>query len=183
MVTRIFVFDGVSAHRRDVVEGDAVTHHLATLGVDHERWPVRPLAADADPAAVLAAYGAEVERLTARHGYRSVDVVRMQPDNPNREAARAKFLDEHLHDDDETRFFVEGSGIFYLHVDGAVHAVLCTAGDLLRVPAGTLHWFDMGTAPHFCAIRLFSRPDGWQASFTGDPISERIPYYDTLARE
>jgi 1,2-dihydroxy-3-keto-5-methylthiopentene dioxygenase len=60
--------------------------------------------------------------------------------------------------------------------------VFCTAGDLLRVPAGTKHWFDMGSAPLFCAIRLFTTPDGWQASFTGDAISERVPTYDALAR-
>lgn len=174
MVTRIFVYDAASGALLRTVE--AVGEHLARHGVDYERWPVRA-AED-----VLAEYAPEVQRLSARHGYQSVDVVRMQPDHPNREAARAKFLNEHVHDDDETRFFVEGSGVFYLHLGDEVHAVFCTAGDLLRVPAGTKHWFDMGTAPLFCAIRLFTTPDGWQANFTGDAISSRLPTYDALAR-
>lgn len=177
-MTRIFVFEGTT--RREVA-GDAVAVHLAGIGVGYERWPTRPLASDAGPPEVLEAYAPEVERLKARHGYQSVDVVRMTPDHPDRAAARAKFRDEHTHDDDETRFFVEGSGVFYLRLGDAVHAVLCRGGDLLRVPAGTRHWFDMGTRPSFCAIRLFSRPDGWVATFTGDPIARSIPEYEALA--
>ncbi len=94
--------------------------------------------------------------------------------------ARAKFLDEHTHDDDEVRFFVRGAGIFYLHVGGRIHAVLCEAGDLLSVPAKTTHWFDMGTNPEFCAIRFFHDDDGWVGDFTGDGISSRIPDFDTI---
>jgi 1,2-dihydroxy-3-keto-5-methylthiopentene dioxygenase len=51
----------------------------------------------------------------------------------------------------------------------------CTRDDLLVVPKGTRHWFDMGDSPSFCAIRLFTRPDGWQAHFTGDPIADHVP--------
>lgn len=180
MTTRVFVFDAATGALRQTIEGPAVGRHLAALGIDYERWPVRSLPDNADQAAVFAVYGDEVQRLANRHGYQSVDVVRIKPDAANRAEARAKFLEEHVHEDDETRFFVEGSGIFYLHLGDQVHAVLCTAGDLLRVPARTQHWFDMGTAPRFCAIRLFTTADGWQAKFTGDPIARRHPFYDAL---
>ncbi|RZM07821.1 MAG: hypothetical protein EOP67_72695, partial [Sphingomonas sp.] len=40
---------------------------------------------------------------------------------------------------------------------------------------GTRHWFDMGPAPRFTAIRLFAEPDGWVARFTGDPIARGSP--------
>ena len=79
------------------------------------------------------------------------------------------------------RFFVAGSGVFYLHVDGKVHAVLCEAGDLLSVPQGTTHWFDMGTEPDFTAIRFFHDEEGWVGNFTGDSIAERIPDFDAIA--
>ena len=46
----------------------------------------------------------------AERGFRSVDVVSIAPDNPNREEMRRKFLDEHFHKEDEVRFFVAGSG-------------------------------------------------------------------------
>ena len=38
---------------------------------------------------------------------------------------RQKFLNEHTHADFEVRFFVDGSGLFYLHVGDRVYLVLC----------------------------------------------------------
>jgi 1,2-dihydroxy-3-keto-5-methylthiopentene dioxygenase len=90
---------------------------------------------------------------------------------------RAKFLAEHTHDDDEVRFFVEGAGMFYLHADAHVHMVLCERNDLISVPAGMRHWFDMGADPHFTVIRLFTSPEGWVARFTGDSIATRFPAF------
>ena len=87
---------------------------------------------------------------------------------------------EHTHADDEVRFFASGSGIFYLHIDDEVCAVLGERGDLLSVPKGTTHWFDMGTRPDFTAVRFFRDQDGWVGEFTGDPIADRIPDFDTI---
>jgi 1,2-dihydroxy-3-keto-5-methylthiopentene dioxygenase len=36
----------------------------------------------------------------------------------------------------------------------------------------------MGSAPRFSAIRLFDNPEGWVASFTGDPIADYYPLLD-----
>jgi 1,2-dihydroxy-3-keto-5-methylthiopentene dioxygenase len=99
------------------------------------------------------------------------------PTNPNRKELRSKFLDEHTHEEDEVRFFVEGAGVFYLHAAGKVHMTLCERGDLLSVPAGTRHWFDMGPEPYFTAIRLFTTPAGWVAKFTGERIARQFPSY------
>jgi 1,2-dihydroxy-3-keto-5-methylthiopentene dioxygenase len=157
-----------------------IAERLARHGVSLTRLPVVDLPDGAGQDEVLAAYGADVDQIKADGGFRLVDVVRLSPsDDPEwpakAAAARAKFLDEHQHDEDEVRFFVAGSGCFYLHLDGTVHAVVCTAGDLMSVPAGTRHWYDMGTAPDFCAIRFFQEEDGWVADFTGDTISRRMP--------
>ncbi|GAA3145329.1 acireductone dioxygenase [Streptomyces rameus] len=160
---------------------------LAPLGVDYEQWPVRDgLEPGAGPEAVLAAYADEVRALTAREGFRTVDVVSLHPDGSpdwadRARAARQKFLAEHTHeDDDEVRFFVSGAGVFYLHADGVVHAVYCEKGDLLGVPKGTTHWFDMGTRPSFTAIRFFHEEDGWIGTFTGSDVAGRFPDFDTL---
>ena len=48
------------------------------------------------------------------------------------------------------------------------------------MPAGTLHWFDMGTRPDFIAIRFFEEEDGWVGDFTGDAISAGFPSLDEL---
>jgi 1,2-dihydroxy-3-keto-5-methylthiopentene dioxygenase len=99
----------------------------------------------------------------------------MKPDHPEKAAMRTKFLSEHTHSEDEVRFFVEGSGLFSLHIGGSVYLVTCERGDLLSVPAGTRHWFDMGDSPRFAAIRLFLDPSGWVAKYTGDAIADRFP--------
>ncbi|TDD49996.1 cupin domain-containing protein [Nonomuraea terrae] len=160
---------------------------LAPLGVRHQQWPVREeVPADADADTVLAAYRDEIDALSEEGGFVTVDVVALHPsddpDWPQRaRAAREKFLTEHTHDDDdEVRFFVAGAGIFYLHVGGEVHAVYCEKGDLLGVPKGTRHWFDMGTEPSFTAIRFFHEEDGWIGTFTGSDISSRFPDFDTI---
>jgi len=107
-----------------------------------------------------------------------VDAISLSPEHPDREALRQKFLAEHTHSEDEVRFFVAGRGLFCLHIGEQVLQVLCEADDFLRVPAGTRHWFDMGSAPRFTAIRFFDNPEGWVAQFTGDAIAKRYPLLD-----
>ena len=55
---------------------------------------------------------------------------------------------------------MEGKGLFNIHKAGKVYAVLCEKGDLIGVPDGTPHWFNMGPQPHFTAIRLFTSKEG-----------------------
>ena len=156
-----------------------MARELAAVGVTFEQWEAaQPVTPGATPEEVMAAYRADIDRLVAERGFRSVDVVSIAPDNPQREAMRAKFLDEHFHKEDEVRFFVAGSGLFTLHVDGKVYEVLCTQGDLIAVPDSTTHWFDMGPDPSFIAIRFFTEPDGWVGHFTGTDIATRFPRYE-----
>lgn len=166
--------DGTTA-LLDTSDGETIAAELATIGVRFERWPTRPLA---DAAAILEVYAPEIERLKAEAGYQSVDVIALAPDHPDRAALRGKFLSEHTHGEDEVRFFVDGEGMFTLHEAGRVFNMLCTKGDLISVPAGMKHWFDMGPAPRFTAIRLFVNPDGWVARFTGDAIADRFPRHE-----
>ncbi|MFV2088192.1 1,2-dihydroxy-3-keto-5-methylthiopentene dioxygenase [Micromonospora sp. LOL_021] len=164
-----------------------IAEALRPLGVQFEQWEHGArLASQAAQADVLDAYRTEVDRICAKGGFRLVDVVRMRPDDADPEwpskahAARTRFLDEHTHDEDEVRFFVEGSGCFYLHVDHRVYAVVCEAGDLLWVPQGTSHWFDMGSQPEFTAIRFFEEEDGWIGNFLPDSIARAFPTLDEL---
>jgi 1,2-dihydroxy-3-keto-5-methylthiopentene dioxygenase len=139
--------------------------------VRFERWPTVDVS---DEAEVLAAYREPIERLKAERGFVHADVVAMVPDHPLREELRRKFLDEHTHSEDEARFFVAGSGVFFIHHQRRVYALRCDRGDLINVPAGTRHWFDMGTRPSFRCIRWFTNPQGWVAEWTGSPIASRF---------
>jgi len=182
-MTTLSIFDAPSGARLSATSDAAeIAAALAPIGVRFEQWPSRALSAEADQAAVLEAFTPEVERLKAENGYQSVDVIRMVPDHPEKAALRQKFLAEHRHSEDEVRFFVEGEGLFTLRSDeDRIYAVLCTEGDLISVPAGMRHWFDMGPAPRFTAIRLFTNADGWVANFTGDAIADRFPRHEPVA--
>jgi 1,2-dihydroxy-3-keto-5-methylthiopentene dioxygenase len=158
------------------VEPADIARELAVRGVRFEQWQAAaPVEPGADPDEVIAAYRADIDRLMGEHGYRSVDVVSIHPQHPDRTTLRQKFRSEHVHGEDEVRFFVAGAGLFTLHIEDRVFEVLCEKGDLIGVPAGTRHWFDMGESPYFVAIRLFTNPDGWVARFTGADIAARFP--------
>ncbi|MGH8457320.1 MAG: 1,2-dihydroxy-3-keto-5-methylthiopentene dioxygenase, partial [Stenotrophobium sp.] len=137
---------------------------LAGIGVEFERWEAsKRLGAQATQDEIIAAYREPIDRLMKAHGFKSVDVISLTEDHPQKDAMRDKFLHEHTHDDFEVRFFVEGEGVFYIRKNGKVYATLCQRNDLLSVPARTTHWFDMGPQPRIKAIRLFTTPEGWVA--------------------
>ncbi|HEU0196286.1 MAG TPA: cupin [Nevskiaceae bacterium] len=157
----------------------AIARALEPFGVVFEAWEAsQRLSEQAAQDEVIAAYRADIDRLMKQHGFKSVDVVGMYPAHPQKGAMREKFLSEHRHDEYEVRFFVDGAALFYLHTHGKVLAVLCTRGDLISVPAGMTHWFDMGPEPDFKAIRLFTTPEGWVAHYTGSDIASRFPRYE-----
>ena len=157
----------------ETADAARIAEALGEIGVRFERWPTHDADGDA-----LTIYADEIARLQAAGGYQSVDVISLAPDHPDRAALRQKFLSEHRHTEDEVRFFVEGEGLFTLHEGGRVWNALCTKGDLIAVPGGMRHWFDMGPSPRFTAIRLFINPDGWVAHFTGDDIADRFPRHE-----
>lgn len=162
----------------------SISRRLDDIGVLFEQWSASQPVRDGDAGdVILAAYQGPVERLKAKYGFQSADVISLKPDHPDRDALRRKFLDEHTHTDFEVRFFVRGQGLFYIHAGDRVYCVLCEKGDLISVPANAKHWFDMGTRPQFTCIRLFTTPEGWVANYTGDKLAQRFPSFDDLMQE
>jgi 1,2-dihydroxy-3-keto-5-methylthiopentene dioxygenase len=148
---------------------------LAGIGVRFERWTLAaPPPFEADNDTVLAAYRPHLDALMAGQA-KTADVIRLTPETPNLPAIRAKFLSEHIHTEDEVRFFVHGAGSFVMHVNGKVFDAQCTAGDLISVPANTKHWFDAGENPRCVVLRVFTDMSGWVAHYTGDAIAEKFP--------
>lgn len=177
-MSRLRVYDEHQPARPLLTEQDhaAIARSLGKVGVRFERWNAnQPVAAGASQAEVIAAYKDDIERLQREQGYQAVDVISLTADHPQKDALRKKFLSEHTHAEDEVRFFVDGQGQFTLHIGERIYDVLCEKGDLIGVPDGTRHWFDMGPNPHFVAIRLFTNPEGWVARFTGADIAEHFP--------
>ncbi len=146
---------------------------LGAIGITYERWSTTAVAADAPAEEILAAYAPEIERLKAEGGYVTADVIDVSPATPGLEPMLAKFNREHWHDEDEVRFIVEGRGLFHIHPrQGPVVAVEVESGDLMRVPRGTWHWFDLCAERRIRAIRLFQDVSGWTPHYT-DSGAER----------
>ena len=132
------------------------------------------MAADAPAEEILAAYAAEIERLKQRDGYVTADVIDVKPQTPGLPEMLAKFKREHWHDDDEVRFIIEGRGLFHIHpANSPVLAIEVAAGDLLRVPSGTLHWFNLCAEQRIRAIRLFKDPAGWAPNYTDSDLDSQ----------
>jgi 1,2-dihydroxy-3-keto-5-methylthiopentene dioxygenase len=177
-MSRLTIFDDAAPGHAviDTQDATAIASGLAEIGVQFERWqsPVA-LRPDDAPEAILEAYKPYLDELMGAAGAGSADVIKLTPDNPNAPALRAKFLSEHIHTEDEIRFFVHGGGHFVMHVQGRIYDAFCEAGDLISVPANTKHWFDAGEKPLFTALRVFTDMSGWVPHYTGDAIAERFP--------
>jgi 1,2-dihydroxy-3-keto-5-methylthiopentene dioxygenase len=173
---RLFAVDNATQPLLESSDAGEISAVLANAGIRFEQWqagaPLSSLSSNDD---ILQAYAADIQRLKHERGYITVDVISLSANHPDKAALRQKFLAEHTHSEDEVRFFVRGQGLFCLHIAGKVYQVLCQQNDLISVPAGTTHWFDMGSEPEFSAIRLFNNPDGWVAKFSGSDIALRFP--------
>jgi 1,2-dihydroxy-3-keto-5-methylthiopentene dioxygenase len=147
---------------------ESVTQYLAGINIDYQTWtPSYPTSADAPAEEILRAYKREIDELKARGGYVTADVINVTRNTPNLDAMLAKFSREHLHEEDEVRFILAGRGVFHIHPVGKpVVAIEVEAGDLIRVPRGTWHWFDLCADRQIRAIRLFQDASGWTPVYT-----------------
>jgi 1,2-dihydroxy-3-keto-5-methylthiopentene dioxygenase len=172
-----------------LTDAGRIRDFLAVRGIFFEQWEAPCVfAPDASPEDVLAAYEPVLTPYMARNGYRTADVIIIHPAMAHLDELRAKFRREHTHTEDEVRFFVEGWGDFWFNLpdraegedaDGRdnrdngnndIFCVRCEAGDLLAVPAGFRHWFDMGPEPRVKTIRIFTDASGWTPHYTDSGV-------------
>lgn len=150
-------------------DADEITNYLSSIGIDYERWDADEarVSPDADEDEILEAYSPEIEKLKREGGYVTADVININPTTPNLDVMLNKFNKEHWHDEDEIRFIVKGHGLFHIAPkDGDVVSIEMEAGDLIRVPRGTLHWFNLCGDKTVRAIRLFQDVSGWTPYYT-----------------
>jgi 1,2-dihydroxy-3-keto-5-methylthiopentene dioxygenase len=148
---------------------------LAPFGIRHQRWPLAErVNPNASPEDILAAYAPEIEQLKAQGGYVTADVIDVTPETPGLEGMLAKFSKEHTHSEDEVRFILRGRGLFHVHPEtGPVFAIQVEAGDLINVPRGTRHWFDLCQEKNIRAIRLFQDKSGWTPHYVENSAHTR----------
>lgn len=166
----------ILSEKKRLTNAEEIAANLATHGIDYERWtPSQPVSDDAPPEEILNAYSREIDALKTRGGYVTADVVDVSPATPGLDAMVSKFNREHWHDEDEVRFIIAGHGLFHIHVEtGDVLSIEVEAGDLIRIPRGTLHWFNLCADRRIRAIRLFQDMAGWTPYYTESRINENF---------
>jgi 1,2-dihydroxy-3-keto-5-methylthiopentene dioxygenase len=154
-----------------------IKEFLNARGVFFDQWTCDVIFDDAATQdEILAAYQKDLKPFMENGGYLTADVISITSLTENYEAIRAKFLAEHTHSEDEIRFFVDGKGLFWFHLENEpVFNLLCEKGDLISVPAGTKHWFDAGEInPFVKAIRIFIDMSGWVPHYTESALEKQF---------
>jgi len=164
----------IPQENRTIQSPEAVAEYLAGIGIDYETWIPKHLeGANASSEEILRAYSSEIEELKAKGGYVTADVISVNAQTPGLDAMLAKFSREHWHNEDEVRFIIHGRGLFHIRPrEGPVAAIEVEAGDLIRVPRGTWHWFDLCSEKEIRAIRLFQDPSGWTPEYTDSGVDK-----------
>ncbi len=165
----------IQDENREIKDPQEIAAFLQPFGIQYEQWEVAGRLKDSSAdQEILDAYAPEIERLKKQGGYVTADVINVSPETPNLDAMLAKFSKEHTHSEDEVRFIVEGRGIFHINPDnGPVFGLELGEGDLINVPAGTKHWFDLCTEKRIRAIRLFLDPSGWTPVYTDSTLETK----------
>jgi 1,2-dihydroxy-3-keto-5-methylthiopentene dioxygenase len=153
----------IDDENRTVTDPAEIREYLQPHGIWYEQWPLEDrVSADASSDEILAAYAAEIDSLKQRGGYTTADVISVQADTPGLDQMLQKFQREHTHSEDEVRFTVKGRGVFHIHPQqGPVFGIQVGPGDLISVPQGTRHWFDLCEDRTIRCIRLFQDTAGW----------------------
>jgi 1,2-dihydroxy-3-keto-5-methylthiopentene dioxygenase len=165
----------IQDENREITDSQEICEFLKPFGIWYEQWDVEGrLGAEATNEEILATYAPEIERLKKAGNFVTADVINVSPQTPNLDALLAKFSKEHTHSEDEVRFTVRGSGVFHIHPkNGPVFAIQVESGDLINVPAGTQHWFDLCNDRNIRCIRLFQDQGGWTPHYVENSVHEK----------
>jgi 1,2-dihydroxy-3-keto-5-methylthiopentene dioxygenase len=147
---------------RTIEDVNEIRSFLSERGIDYwQTTPEAPVASDAPADVLLVAYGRQIDELKKQGGYVTADVIDVFPDTPGLDAMLNRFN--------------EGRGVFHVHPPGdTVFAIEVGAGDLIRVPRGTHHWFDLCADRRIRAIRLFQDPSGWTPHYTNTGVDQHF---------
>ncbi len=154
---------------------EEVSTFLAQHGIWYRRFEkLQELDSETDEQGILAAFDEPIRKLQREGGYTTADVIDIDADTPGLAEMLARFSEEHWHDEDEVRFIVGGRGVFHIRPrQGAVFRIEVRAGDMINVPQGTWHWFDLCEESSIRAIRLFQNKSGWTPRYTGSGEAAR----------
>jgi 1,2-dihydroxy-3-keto-5-methylthiopentene dioxygenase len=163
----------IPSESRELRDAAEIRAFLEPFGICFEQWPVAGRVTETSTNdEILTAYAPEIERLKVAGNFVTADVINVNPETPNLDTMLNKFNKEHTHSEDEVRFTIRGQGVFHIHPPtGPIFGITVQGGDLISVPAGTLHWFDLCQDRHIQCIRLFQDMSGWTPHYSGSDVA------------
>mmetsp|Transcript_9482 Transcript_9482/g.26597 ORF Transcript_9482/g.26597 Transcript_9482/m.26597 type:complete len:171 (+) Transcript_9482:35-547(+) len=129
--------------------------------------------------------GAEDEKfktICLERGYTYQDEVCVSDENPNLAQMLHNFYQEHIHDDEEIRLCLEGSGYFDVRDQADKWVRVCLLpGDMIILPAGIYHRFTLDENRFIRARRMFVGEPVWTPhNRPCDDRPARKAYVDSL---
>jgi len=113
----------------------------------------------------------QVDEVAKERNYRNRDIINITREGLGDlyETKLKSFYEEHMHEDDEIRYMLSGSGYFDVreHATEAWIRVHLSSGDLLVVPAGIYHRFTLDENNAAKLMRLFKDKPKWVAYSRG----------------
>jgi len=108
---------------------------------------------------------AELAKIRADRGYKNHDIVNITRETlPNYDEKLKIFFSEHLHEDEEIRFILDGNGYFDIRDENDKWIrIAVEKGDMIVLPAGMYHRFTLDTKNYVKALRLFQDAPKWIA--------------------
>ena len=102
-------------------------------------------------------YEGRIQEICEERGYAHRSMVYLfKEKTSNIDELLPKFFEEHIHEFEEIRYIVDGTGIFDVRDKNDVWIrVMVEAGDLLVLPAGIYHRFTLDEKKYAIAMRLF----------------------------
>ncbi|KAI4255906.1 MAG: hypothetical protein L6R42_006502, partial [Xanthoria sp. 1 TBL-2021] len=114
---------------------------------------------------------AEVNNLAAERHYINKDVITKSPlaMGAAYESNIQMFYQEHMHEDEEIRWILEGGGYFDVRdEEDRWVRIEVGSGDLVVLPAGCYHRFTVDEDNYIKALRLFQDQPKWAALYRGE---------------